>query len=183
LLRFDLERAVIKVFQVEHKLLDHGVGYIRVKQFSKGIAGDVAEAMKEMVSRGATSWILDLRGNPGGLLDEAVQLSDLFVDSGTVVTTFSSRDREPHGATRGFGDTTSSLAVLVSGGSASASEIVAGALKNLDRAAIIGTRTFGKGSVQELYDNQDHRKLKPTIPQDPNPGDPPTQTLGIPPHA
>jgi carboxyl-terminal processing protease len=179
LLRFDLVRDVIRVSQVEHKLLDGGVGYVKVKQFSKGIASDVADAMRELSAKGASSWILDLRGNPGGLLEEAVQLSDLFVDSGTIVTTVSGRDREARRAEHGFGDTTSSLAVLVSGGSASASEIVAGALKNLDRAAIIGTRTFGKGSVQELYDNDDHSKLKLTIAQYLTPGDRSIQNLGI----
>jgi len=183
LLRFDLVRDVIRVSQVEHKLLDTGlsakVGYIRVKQFSKGIASDVADAMRDLSTKGAASWILDLRGNPGGLLEEAVQLADLFVDSGTIVTTVSGRDREARRAEHGFGDTTSSLAVLVSAGSASASEIVAGALKNLDRAAIIGTRTFGKGSVQELYDNDDHSKLKLTIAQYLTPGDRSIQNLGI----
>ena len=179
LMRFDLVRDVIHVSHVEHKVLDKGVGYIRVTQFSKGIASDVADAMREMSGAGASSWILDLRGNPGGLLEEAVQLSDLFVDSGTVVTTVSGRDREARRAERGFGDTNSSLAVLVNGGSASASEIVAGALKNLDRAAIIGTRTFGKGSVQELYDNEDHSKLKLTIAQYLTPGDRSIQNLGI----
>jgi carboxyl-terminal processing protease len=201
-MRFDLIRDLIRVRQVEHKLLsrsdaadpdgsaggaggkaargiDRGIGYIRVKQFSKGIASDVADAMREMSAKGATSWVLDLRGNPGGLLEEAVQLADLFVDSGTIVTTVSGRDREARRAERGFGDTTSSLAVLVSGNSASASEIVAGALKNLDRAAIIGTRTFGKGSVQELYDNDDHSKLKLTIAQYLTPGDRSIQNLGI----
>ncbi|MCX5747818.1 MAG: S41 family peptidase [Proteobacteria bacterium] len=178
-LRFDLVRAVIRVQQVEHKLLDKGVGYIKVKQFSKNIASDVADAMKEMSAKGATSWILDLRYNPGGLLEEAVQLSDLFVDSGTIVSTVSGRDREARRAERGFGDTNSSLAVLVNGGSASASEIVAGALKNLDRAIIVGTRTFGKGSVQELYDNDDHSKLKLTIAQYLTPGDRSIQNLGI----
>jgi len=179
LLRYDLVRDVIRVSQVEHKLLDKAVGYVRVKQFSKGIASDVADAMRELSTKGASSWILDLRGNPGGLLEEAVQLSDLFVDNGTIVTTVSGRDREARRAEHGFGDTTSSLAVLVSGGSASASEIVAGALKNLDRAAIIGTRTFGKGSVQELYDNDDHSKLKLTIAQYLTPGDRSIQNLGI----
>src|SRR6185503_16271929 len=179
LLRFDLSRAIIRVSAVEHKLLDKGVGYIKVKQFSKGIASDVADAMKEMSGKGATSWILDLRYNPGGLLEESVQLSDLFIDSGTVVTTVSGRDREARRAERGFGDTTSPLVVLVNGGSASASEIVAGALKNLDRAVIIGTRTFGKGTVQELYDNEDHSKLKLTIAQYLTPGDRSIQNLGI----
>ena len=179
LLRFDVVRDVIRVSQVEHKLLDRGVGYVKVKEFSKGITNDVARAMKEMSAQGATSWILDLRYNPGGLLEEAVQLSDLFVDSGTVVTTVSGRDREARRAEHGFGDTTSPLAVLVNGGSASASEIVAGALKNLDRAVIVGTRTFGKGTVQELYDNEDHSKLKLTIAQYLTPGDRSIQNLGI----
>jgi carboxyl-terminal processing protease len=95
------------------------------------------------------------------------------------VTTVSGRDREARRAEHGFGDTTSSLALLVNGGSASASEIVAGALKNLDRAAIIGTRTFGKGTVQELYDNEDKSKLKLTIAQYLTPGDRSIQNLGI----
>jgi carboxyl-terminal processing protease len=179
LMRFDLVRDIIRVSQVENKLLDKHVGYIKVKQFSKGISSDVADAMRQLSAQGATSWILDLRGNPGGLLEEAVQLSDLFVDSGTVVTTVSGRDREARRAEHGFGDTTSPLVVLVNSGSASASEIVAGALKNLDRAVIIGTRTFGKGTVQELYDNEDKSKLKLTIAQYLTPGDRSIQNLGI----
>jgi carboxyl-terminal processing protease len=181
-MRFDLVRDLIRVRQVEHKLLsrsdpagepdgaaiktfrgtDHGIGYIRVKQFSKGIASDVADAMREMGNKGATSWVLDLRGNPGGLLEEAVQLADLFVDSGTIVTTVSGRDREARRAEHGFGDTTSSLAVLVSGGSASASEIVAGALKDHERARIVGERTYGKGSVQTVMPLGEGSALKLT---------------------
>lgn len=179
LMRFDLVRATISVSQVTSRLLDNHVGVIRVKQFSSGITRDVAEAMKEMSAKGARAWILDLRWNPGGLLEQAVQLSDLFVDNGTVVTTVSGRDREARRAERGFGDTTSPLVVLVNTGSASASEIVAGALKNLDRAAIIGTRTFGKGSVQELYNNDDGSKLKLTVAQYLTPGDRSIQSLGI----
>jgi carboxyl-terminal processing protease len=179
LLRFDLLRATISVSQVTSRLLDNNVGVIRVKQFSSNITRDVAEAMKEMSAKGARAWILDLRWNPGGLLEQAVQLSDLFVDSGSLVTTVSGRDREVRRAERGFGDTTSPLAVLVNTGSASASEIVAGALKNLDRAIIIGTRTFGKGSVQELYNNEDGSKLKLTVAQYLTPGDRSIQSLGI----
>jgi len=179
LLRFDLVRDIIRVTQVEHKLLDKSVGYIKVKQFSKGITNDVADAMRQLAAQGATSWILDLRHNPGGLLEESVQLADQFVDTGTLVTTVSGRDREARRAERGIDDTRSPLAVLVNGGSASASEIVAGALKNLDRAVIIGTRTFGKGTVQELYDNEDRSKLKLTIAQYLTPGDRSIQNLGI----
>lgn len=179
LMRFDLVRATIAVSQVTSKLLDNGVGIIRVKQFSSGITRDVAEAMRELTAKGARAWILDLRWNPGGLLEQAVQLSDLFVDNGTVVTTVSGRDREPRRAERGDDDTSSPLVVLVNTGSASASEIVAGALKNLDRALLLGSRTFGKGSVQELYNNEDGSKLKLTVAQYLTPGDRSIQSLGI----
>jgi carboxyl-terminal processing protease len=179
LMRFDLVRDVIHVENVEYKLLDKGIGLIRVKQFSSSIAAETARAMDEMIAQGAHGWILDLRWNPGGLLEQAVQLTDLFVDSGTIVTTVSGRDREPRRAERGAGDTGSPLIVLVNASSASASEIVAGALKNLDRAVVIGTRSFGKGSVQELYDNEDGSKLKLTVAQYLTPGDRSIQSLGI----
>jgi len=179
LLRFDIVRDLIRVESVQSKLLDKGVGYIKITQFSSSTASETARAMDELIAAGAHSWVLDLRWNPGGLLEQAVQVADLFVDSGTIVTTVSGRDREPRRSERGPGDTQSSLAVIVNGGSASASEIVAGALKNLDRAAIIGTRTFGKGSVQELYDNDDGSKLKLTVAQYLTPGDRSIQSLGI----
>src|SRR5262249_54062579 len=101
------------------------------------------------------------------------------VDSGTIVSTVSGRDREARRAERGFGDTTSSLAVLVNGGSASASEIVAGALKNPDPAPIIGTRTLGKGPLPGLYHHRERSKLKLTIAQYLTPGDRSIQNLGI----
>jgi carboxyl-terminal processing protease len=191
LLQVDLERAVIRVAAVEYKLLDKGVGLIKVKQFSSACprgaaktdpcstAGEVATAMTTLSAQGATAWVIDLRWNPGGLLDQAIHLSDLFVDSGAVLTTVSSRDREVHDASPGVGDTSSSVAVLVNGGSASASEIVAGALKNLDRAIVIGSKTFGKGSVQELLPSVDGSKLKLTVSQYLTPGDRSIQSVGI----
>jgi len=179
LMRFDLSRDVIRLESVVSKLLDKNVGYIRIKQFSSTTAAEVAQAMDDLSARGAHAWVLDLRWNPGGLLEQAVETADLFVDSGTIVTTVSGKKREPHRAERGPGDPNAPLAVLVNSGSASASEIVAGALKNLDRAVIIGTRTFGKGSVQELYDNEDGSKLKITVAEYLTPGDRSIQNLGI----
>jgi carboxyl-terminal processing protease len=176
--RFDIVRALIRVNSVESKLLDKKVGLIKIKSFSSTTSSEVAQAMDELKGLGASAWVLDLRWNPGGLLEESVEVADLFVDTGAVVTTVSSRRREVHDASRG-GDAGAPLAVLVNGGSASASEIVAGALKNLDRALIIGTRTFGKGSVQELYDNEDGSKLKLTVAQYLTPGDRSIQSVGI----
>ncbi len=117
--------------------------------------------------------MLDLRGNPGGLLEQAIQVSDLFVSSGTIVATVGLSDklREEKKAHADEGDDAYPIAVLVNAGSASASEIVAGALKNLNRAVIIGRQTFGKGSVQVLYDFPDDSALKLTIAKYLTPGD------------
>ena len=127
------------------------------------------------------SLVFDLRSNPGGLLDQAIKVTDEFVDSGTIVSTvgYANKQREDKPAQPG-GQPHMPMAVLVNHGSASASEIVAGALKNLDRAIIIGTKTFGKGSVQVVYDNEeDGSALKLTIAQYLTPGDVSIQSVGI----
>lgn len=179
LLRFDLVRDLIKVDSVEHKLLSKNVGYLKIRQFAGNTAAEVRQAMDVLEKQGARAWVLDLRWNPGGLLEQAIQVSDLFLDRGTIVTTVGGREREPRRASRKGADTKAPVAVLVNTGSASASEIVAGALKNLDRAVVIGSATFGKGSVQILYDNKDGSKLKLTIAQYLTPGDLSIQSLGI----
>ncbi|HUH04955.1 MAG TPA: MXAN_5808 family serine peptidase, partial [Kofleriaceae bacterium] len=178
-IRLEIKRAEIRVESVETEMLSDGVGYIQLKQFSGRSAREVKVAMDELKKKGAKGFILDMRANPGGLLEQAIKISDLFVDAGTIVTTVGSREREPRSANRKGTDTTSPIAVLVNGNSASASEIVSGALKNLDRALTIGSTTFGKGSVQVLYDNKDGSKLKLTIAEYLTPGDRSIQSLGI----
>lgn len=178
LLRFDINRALIQVDSVQSRMLGNKVGYIRLSQFSGRSVDEVREAMEALEDQGAQSWILDLRWNPGGLLEQAIKVADLFVDKGTIVTTVGGRERDPRRAQR-KGTNKLPMAVLVNGSSASASEIVAGALKNLDRAVVIGSSTFGKGSVQVLYDNKDGSKLKLTIAQYLTPGDRSIQSLGI----
>ena len=125
--------------------------------------------------------MLDLRGNPGGLLEQAVRVADRFVASGPLVTTvgYGAKVRQPKMATRDGTEKTLPIVVLVDETSASASEIVAGALKNHNRALIVGQRTFGKGSVQVIYDNQDDSALKLTIAQYLTPGDESIQSVGI----
>ncbi len=177
--RVELMRDLIRVESVDYKLLDKKVGLIRIKQFSGNTAQEVREAMDSLEQKGARAWVLDLRWNPGGLLEQAIKVSDLFVDQGTIVTTVGGREREPRRANRRGTDDKAPVAVLVNSASASASEIVAGALKNLDRAVIIGNSTFGKGSVQVLYDNADGSKLKLTIAQYLTPGDKSIQSVGI----
>jgi len=180
LLRFDLTRALIAVESVQYKLLDKGVGIIKIKNFQGSTASETEQAVTALKAEGARAFILDLRWNPGGLLEQAVEVSDLFVDEGTLVTTVKGGHRKPRRASRGDGETTLPVAVLVNSGSASASEIVAGALKNLDRALIVGTRTFGKGSVQQLYRSEDDgTMLKLTVEQYLTPGDRSIQGVGI----
>src|SRR5258708_21389552 len=114
-------------------------------------------ALDDMKSKGGVKGIiLDLRGDPGGLVDQAIKITDEFVENGTIVTTvgYANKQREEKRANPG-NQPHVPMAVLVDGGSASASEIVAGALKNLDRAVVIGSRTFGKGSAAGLHGN-DH---------------------------
>ena len=131
--------------------------------------------------RAARGFVLDLRGNPGGLLDQAVRVADAFLETGVIVTTESTdpEQRDEKTARREGTEPNYPMIVLVNGGSASASEIVAGALKNHDRALIVGETTFGKGSVQVLYDYDDGSALKLTIAQYLTPGDVSIQGVGI----
>lgn len=184
-----LVRDLISIESVTHKLLDGGVGYVRVSSFAGTTARDLTKAIAEMKKSSGgklNGLVLDLRSNPGGLLDQAIQVADLFVDEGTIVTTAGMSDklREPKSARRHGGEREFPIAVLVNSESASASEIVAGAIKNLGRGVVIGRQTFGKGSVQVLYDivepgTRKESALKLTIAQYLTPGDQSIQEIGV----
>jgi len=179
--KITLTRAVIAVNTVDHQMLKNGVGYVKLKNsFGGNTDEELRRALEDLKAKGMKALVFDLRGNPGGLLDQAIKVTDEFVDTGTIVTTvgYANKQREEKRATPGTQPHVP-MAVLVNHGSASASEIVAGALKNLDRAVVIGTRTFGKGSVQVLYDNDDGSALKLTIAQYLTPGDVSIQSVGI----
>jgi len=175
---YRIKRAVIRVESVEHRKLEGNVGYIRIKQFSGRTAKEVKTALADLKAKGADRFILDLRWNPGGLLERSIEVADQFLDKGDIVTTIGGGQREQRDAKPG-GDTTSPLVVLVNGSSASASEIVSGALRYQNRALLIGTRTFGKGSVQVLYDNKDGSKLKLTVAEYLTAGGRSIQSVGI----
>jgi len=179
--RMELTRAVINVHSVESRMLSGTVGYAKVKSFSETTTDELTRALAAMRQQGMRSLLLDMRGNPGGLLEEAVNVSDLFLQDGVVVTTAGNRregrdEREAHpqGTEPNY-----PVAVLIDGGSASASEIVAGALKNHNRALIIGSTSFGKGSVQTIRNLPDGGALKITIAQYLTPGDVSIQGVGI----
>ncbi len=179
--KYLLTRAIIQVKTVEAHMLKNNVGYVKLfTAFANNTDSELRKSLEELKKQGMKALVLDLRNNPGGLLEQAVQIVDEFVDSGTIVTTvgFANKQREEKRATPG-NQPHIPIALLINHGSASASEIVAGALKNLDRAVIVGTRTFGKGSVQLVYDNDDGSTLKLTIAQYLTPGDISIQAVGV----
>ncbi len=181
---FRLQRAIIKIESVTSELLDDGVGYIRIKNFQGNTYDDMVsqlDGLRSKLGGELKGLILDLRNNPGGLLDQAVAIADHFISSGPLVITVGEgrKKREERAASYIGSETQYPMAVLVNGGSASASEIVSGAVKNLDRGLVIGQTTFGKGSVQVLYDFKDRSALKLTIAQYLTPGDVSIQSVGI----
>ncbi|HLU70239.1 MAG TPA: S41 family peptidase, partial [Fibrobacteria bacterium] len=154
-LDFTITREIIKIESVPHaSLLNDSTGYVRITQFSRTTSSDLEDRLQDLRKQGAKALVLDLRTNPGGLLNQAVAVSELFLDKGLVVV-------ETKGRVRGQSQSyrsgraplwTGKLAVLVNGSSASAAEIVAGAVQDWDRGVLFGTTTFGKGSVQTVQE-------------------------------
>jgi carboxyl-terminal processing protease len=154
-LDFTLVRAAVEIVSARGQLLESGIGYLRVAQFSDNTGTQLADALRDLVDDNEaplSGVVLDLRNNPGGLLDSAVEVSDLFLDGGNVVSAVGRAERSSFERDASAGDALdgAALVVLVNEGTASASEIVAGALQDHGRALIAGHTTFGKGSVQTV---------------------------------
>ncbi len=155
-LTFTLKRDVIRIKSVKSRVEQGNVGYIRITTFNQnttdGVEAAISEIRKQVGDDKLIGYILDLRNNPGGLLDQAIGTSDLFLDKGEIVSTRgrSEEDTKRDNATPGDAAEGKPMVVLINGGSASASEIVAGALQDHRRAILIGTKSFGKGSVQTV---------------------------------
>jgi carboxyl-terminal processing protease len=183
---FNLQRELIKVKPVKAQLIQDRYAYLRLTQFQKRSAESMEESLKSMKAKikdGKLSGIiLDLRSNPGGLLDQAVDVSSLFLKEGIVVTT---EARDPQNKDiryvkkSGFKDLETPMVVLINGASASASEIVAGALQDYGRAVIMGSLSFGKGSVQTVAQLDKHTGVKLTIAQYMTPKNRKIQAMGI----
>jgi carboxyl-terminal processing protease len=157
-------RGIITIESVHTKIINESTLYIRVASFDKKVATDVREAINRY--RATTKGIvLDLRNNPGGLLDQAVSLVDIFVDEGDIVSQKGRKesDKKVYSATMGGTQTKVPLVVLINGGSASASEIVSGALQDHKRGILVGQNTFGKGSVQVVLPITKTEAIKLTI--------------------
>jgi len=163
-LKIHIIRDIITVQSVYTRTISGNILYIRVTSFDKKVAADVKKAIKKYSGK-SKGIILDLRNNPGGLLDQAVDLTDLFVDEGTIVSQKgrNKADDMTYKATKSNTITDLPLVVLVNEGSASASEIVSGALQDLKRAVIVGEKTFGKGSVQVVMPITETEGIKLTV--------------------
>ena len=139
------------------------VGYIRLSQFNANATAEVAHAIAKLEKQGAESYILDLRNNPGGLLQAGIEVARLWIDQGTIVYTVNRQGVLGNFDSTGQALTQAPLAVLVNQGTASASEILAGALKDNKRATIVGEKTFGKGLIQSLFDLSDGSGIAVTV--------------------
>ncbi|RME36226.1 MAG: S41 family peptidase [Thermoflexia bacterium] len=156
-------RARIEIPQVEAKLLEEDIAYIRLHEFSANATRQMKEALSDLLSRKPRGLILDLRNNPGGWLDQALEVADLFLDRGVVMIERTTEGERVFRTRSGDMAESIPLVVLVNGGSASASEIVAGAIQDRGRGILIGERTLGKGSVQRPYRLSDGSELRVTI--------------------
>ena len=151
----DIERAIIKVSSVRSRVLTNDIGYVRVSTFTNNTGKnltDEIEGLREKLGDKMRGIVLDLRNNPGGVLNAAVDVTDAFLESGNVVSIRGREENQKRNFDAGPGDVLGGMpiVVLVNGGSASASEIVAGALQDHKRAVVVGSKTFGKGSVQTI---------------------------------
>jgi carboxyl-terminal processing protease len=166
-LQFILKRSRVELRSVKAELLEPGMGYLRISQFSETTGDDVDAALKDLRKRNGAALkglVLDLRNNPGGVLEAAVSVADTFLDAGVIVT---AKGRTPESkfemdATPGDALNGAPIVILINGGSASAAEIVAGALKDNHRAKLMGRTSFGKGSVQTVIPLSGDRAIKLT---------------------
>jgi carboxyl-terminal processing protease len=183
LLDFSLVRDVIRVQSVRSRSLEAGYGYIRLAQFQERSDRDLQRALEKLAAEkgGIKGLVLDLRNNPGGLLTQAVRISDIFLESGMIVYTDGriEAQKQKYFAHKDNSWMDFPMVVLVNGGSASASEIVAGALQDHKRAVVLGTKTFGKGSVQTILPLDDSSALRLTTARYFTPSGRSIQTTGI----
>jgi len=163
---FNITREIIEVKSVKSKIIDENVGYIRLTSFNENSSNQVKEKIKKFKKdKNIEKYILDLRNNPGGLLTQAIKISDFFLDNGEIVSTKGRKIRENKKWFAKKGDLINgeTLVVLINYGSASASEIVAGALQDHKRAILIGESSYGKGSVQSIIPLENNGAIRLTI--------------------
>lgn len=162
-----ITRDFITISSVRHRIIDDNIGYLRITTFNQNTETGLKESIEEIkneIGESIEGYVLDLRNNPGGLLDQAIAASDAFLDKGEIVSTRGRNETDTKRDNATSGDITDGLpmVVLINGGSASASEIVAGALQDHRRAILLGTKSFGKGSVQTIIPLPGHGAMRLT---------------------
>ncbi len=165
-LTFNIIREIIEIQSVKADLLENNIGYLRLTSFNENSSEQIKKNIKELENnKSVNSYILDLRNNPGGLLSQAIKISDYFLDNGEIVSTKSRKKSENRKWFAKKGDLTNgkTLIVLINYGSASASEIVAGALKDHKRAIVVGENSYGKGSVQSIIPLKNDGAIRLTV--------------------
>ena len=163
---FNITRKIIKVRSVKSKIIDNNIGYIRLTAFNENSSNQIKKKINEFnKNENIEKFILDLRNNPGGLLSQAIKITDFFLSSGEIVSTKSRQENENRKWFAQAGDILNgeTLLVLINNGSASASEIVAGALKDHKRAILVGENSYGKGSVQSIIPLRNKGAIRLTI--------------------
>lgn len=182
LIDVSIVREVIQIRSVKWKMLEEGYAYIRITQFQDRTSGDLERTLRQLAQDHGPlrGMVLDLRNNPGGLLSQAVKVSDLFLDSGLIVYTEGRLENQQQKYfARPGGDTETPMVVLINNGSASASEILAGAVQDHGRGVLLGTKTFGKGSVQTILPVDGGAALRLTTAMYFTPGGRSIQVTGI----
>ncbi len=165
-LTFNIVREIIEIQSVKTDLIENNIGYIRLTSFNENSSDQIEKEIKDLeTNKNISAYILDLRNNPGGLLSQAIRISDFFLDNGEIVSTKSRKSSENRKWFAKKGDLTKgkTLIVLINYGSASASEIVAGALKDHKRAIILGENSYGKGSVQSIIPLKNNGAIRLTV--------------------
>ena len=165
-LNFLIKREIIEVASVKSEIKDKNIGYIRLTSFNENSSDQVKRKINELEKKGnINNYILDLRNNPGGLLSQAIKISDFFLENGEIVSTKARKENENRKWFANKGDILNgkSFIVLINYGSASASEIVAGSLKDHKRAIIIGENSYGKGSVQSIIPLKNNGAMRLTV--------------------
>jgi carboxyl-terminal processing protease len=162
-LDFNITRQKIDIPDFESEIVDGNIGVLKLFEFNEGVSEKVRTAVRGMQQKGVKGFILDLRNNPGGLLDEAVKVSSIFINDGRIVSYQVKGQRNVDENASGDSETTLPLVALVNKGSASASEITAGALQDRGRAVLVGSKTYGKGSVQKVFQLSNDGATKLTV--------------------
>ena len=165
-LTFNITREIIEIQSVKSELLEENIGYIRLTSFNENSSDQIEKQIKKLKkNKNLNSFILDLRNNPGGLLNQAIRISDFFLENGEIVSTKSRKKSDNRKWFAKKGDITDgkTLLVLINYGSASASEIVAGALKDHKRAIVVGENSYGKGSVQSIIPLKNRGAIRLTV--------------------